>query len=189
MWQKIGVKLTGISPLVMHNGQLCDPMNPVVIEIKKISGKRVKTEADYKELARLEFQGGLYMNGNGPCIPAHVIETTFVNGAKKSKDGPKAKSGMFIEKAVDLNYEGVRDREGLWADEKFRLVQAVVISRARIMRTRPIFEDWFVEVVVNYDDQQANRSQIIKWIEDAGIQVGFCEMRPRYGRFKVKVIN
>lgn len=189
MWKKVTVRLTGVAPLIMHNGQLADPLNKGVKALKEISGKRSKTDADYEEMARLEFQGSLYMDGSGPVLPGHVIEATIVNGAKKTKEGQKAKAGMFVDKNHPLMYDGPRSREDLWADENFRLVAPVIVNRARIFRTRPIFNDWSVEAVINYDDTQANEAQVVKWLENAGNQVGICDWRPRYGRFEVEVLN
>ena len=154
--------------------------------MKKISGKRSKTDADFEELARLEFQGSLYFSKTGPVLPGRLIEATITNGAKKTRDGKIAKSAMFVEDNPVLDYKGPKTREGLWADENYRLVVPVVISRARVMRTRPIFNEWKVEVEVNYDDTQANESQVFKWLEAAGTQEGLGDWRPRYGRFEVE---
>ena len=140
-------------------------------------------------MARLAFQGSLYYRNDGPFIPAHVLEGSLVNGAKKSKDGLKAKSGMFVEKGAVLEYNGPRDREGLWNNEDFRFTIPVVINRMRIMRTRPIFNEWAAKVIVNYDDSQVNESQILRWIQDAGLQVGLGDWRPRYGRFVVEKVK
>ena len=83
----------------------------------KISGKRIKTDADLEELARLEFQGSLYFGKEGPFLPAQVIEASIIDGAKKSKDGLKAKAGMFVEKGAILEYDGPLDRD--WETRTF----------------------------------------------------------------------
>lgn len=188
MLQKKEVKLTGVSPLIMHNGLLANPLNPVVQAMKKISGKRNKTEADFEELSKLEFNGGIYMgqNGDGPIIPAHVIEACIINGAKKSKDGMIAKAAVFVEENPPLLYDGPRDRDGLWADESFRFIVPVNVQRSKVMRTRPIFHDWSLEFTITYDDSQTDAAKIMMWLEAAGTQVGLCDWRPRYGRFVVE---
>ena len=188
MWKQTTVRLNGVAPLIQHNGLLADPMNSGVQALKKISGKRSKTEADFEEMARLEFQGSLYYGENGPVIPGRVLEACIINGAKKSRDGLVAKAAVFVDSNPDLLYDGPKTREELWADENFRLVVPVVVSRARIMRTRPIFNVWCVEFIVNYDDKQTNVKDVVKWLEAAGVQVGMGDWRPRYGRFEVKVI-
>ncbi len=63
------LKFTSVSPLVMHNGELANPFNEFTQKIKKISSKRGKTEADMKEMARLEFHGGLYTTNGFVIIP------------------------------------------------------------------------------------------------------------------------
>ena len=53
-------RLTSVAPLLMHNGQLSDPLNPWAQAIKRITDKRKKTLADLEEVGRLEWYGGLY---------------------------------------------------------------------------------------------------------------------------------
>ena len=89
MYETLEVHIQGVVPLILHNGQLVNPLNPISKEMKKISSKRAKTESDYEELARLEFMGSLYLNEKKePVIPGECIEATLINAAKKSKKGP-----------------------------------------------------------------------------------------------------
>ena len=76
-----GSTAVGGAPLVCHNERLADPLDPIVRDIAAISKKRNKTEADHLEIARLEFHGGLYTNGNGPCLPAWNILRCLQDGA------------------------------------------------------------------------------------------------------------
>lgn len=50
--------LTGVAPLLQHNGQTTDPLNPFSRAMSEISSKRKKTEADHRERDRLEFLAG-----------------------------------------------------------------------------------------------------------------------------------
>ena len=61
------------APLVCHNERLADPLDEYVRAIQAIAKKRGKAEADHAEIARLEFLGGMYTNGNGPMLPAWNI--------------------------------------------------------------------------------------------------------------------
>ena len=108
-WQEQIVQLTSTAPLLMHNGQLCDPMNKWARSMKLISGKQKKTDADQVALSRLEFLGGLYVNGTGPCLPAEMVMSTLINAAKKRKEGPRAKSGRDVDQSADWAYKGPRD--------------------------------------------------------------------------------
>ena len=68
-YQRMKFRLTGVSPLVKHNGRLANPWDPMAKALKAVAGERAKTDADFEELARIEFLGGLYVCENGPCIP------------------------------------------------------------------------------------------------------------------------
>ena len=64
---------TGIRPLVMHNGLMADPTNPLTRRIKEICAKGSKklTESDYEERDRLEWEAGLYWSEeHGMVIPS-----------------------------------------------------------------------------------------------------------------------
>lgn len=189
-WKTAKFRLTGVSPLVQHNGDLANPLNPIVKEMKKISGKRGKTEADLEELARLEFKGGLYYSDNpGVILPDHVLEATINGGARKFKEGMSAKAGLVIMKHAKLEFDGDDlNPQELWEDGRFTLQKMVTVSRARILRTRPIFEDWSAEIEVTYEDTVCDKSQVYKWLKKAGEIVGICEWRPRYGRFSVSAL-
>ncbi len=90
------VELAGDS-LIMHNGQTADPLNPFSKAMKEISGKRKKTDSDYEAMANIEYKAGLYVDAkNNVIVPSRVLESVLVEGAKKSKEGKLALSGMFV---------------------------------------------------------------------------------------------
>lgn len=189
-WKKAKFQLKGNCPLILHNGGLANPLNPIVKQMKLISGKRKKTDADLEELARLEFIGGLYYSDNpGYILPAELIEATINGGARKFKEGPDAKSGMVIMEHAKLEFPDcdLLPQE-LWEKEEYRFQKMVVVSRARILRTRPIIDNWSAVVEVTFEDTICNNSQIFKWLKKAGESVGVCDWRPRYGRFDVQAL-
>jgi hypothetical protein len=189
-WKKAQFRLTGVSPLILHNGDLANPLNPIVKEQKKISGKRGKTEADLEELARLEFIGGIYYSNNsGVILPAEVLEAAINGGARKFKEGMSAKAGLVVMEHAKLEFDGddLTPQE-LYDDKdnRFKFQKMVTVSRARILRTRPIFNDWSANIEVTYEDTVCDTSQVYKWLKKAGEIVGLCDWRPRYGRFSVE---
>lgn len=187
--ERIHFQITGAAPLVCHNGQLADPLNHFSKELKRVSGKRKKTEADYAEMARIEFLGGLYLVGGEPCIPGEVLEAAFIVSAKKVRMGPQAKAGVISDGMFAIEYDGPRTPEALWADERFRLVKAVKVQQNRIMRTRPIFRDWSAHVSFDYLPSMLNRTDVIETVERMGTEVGIGDWRPRFGRFQVEVVS
>lgn len=175
--------------MIVHNGQTANPTNKWAKAMKAVSGKRSKTDADYEELARLEFLAGMYMGPNGPIIPATNIDAMVINAAKKLKEGMIAKSGVFCLSPSDMEYEGPRTADGLWLDERFRFVALVRVSTARVARTRPIFNEWSAVVKLNIEDTAVNATRVDQWMSIAGLQVGLGDWRPQYGRFSAERIN
>jgi hypothetical protein len=160
MFEKYSCRITGVAPLILHSGQLADPLNDYAKEMKKISGKRHKTEADLEELARLEWHGSLYLSEGQVVIPGEVLEAHLVEAAKKRKKGQQAKASLFCDGVFPLVYDGPGDVHALWQDGAYRLTTGVKVQRNRIMRTRPYFESWALSAQVLYNPSQLNLSEI-----------------------------
>jgi hypothetical protein len=178
-------KITGVSPLLMHNGLLADPLNPVVKQLKKVSQKRDKTDADLEELARLEWYGSLYLDHGEPCIPGEVLEATLINAAKKKKKGPAAKAGLICDGNVAVLYDGPRNPDAMWEDGSYRFATGVVVNRSRVIRTRPIFREWSLEFRLSYNDELLNESDLSEFVKIGGEIIGLAEWRPKFGRYMV----
>lgn len=141
-------------------------------------------DADYEEMAKIEFHAGLYVNKDGfPILPGVMVEASMVNAAKTEKSGRQAKSALQVLDDSVLEYDGPKDAKELFADPKFRLVSQVRNQNARIMRVRPMLSEWSAVVNVRYEDSILNKSQITNWLRIAGALCGVGDWRPRYGRF------
>jgi len=180
------VELAGDS-LIMHNGQTADPLNPFSKAMKEISGKRKKTDSDYEAMANIEFKAGLYVDAkNNVIIPSRVLESVLVEGAKKSKEGKLALSGMFVDTDAAFSYEGYpMTIDELMDSPEHRLCVAVRVGMAKVMRTRPHFKDWTACFKVSLNTDVANENQLKRWVDDAGAYVGIGDWRPRHGRYEI----
>jgi hypothetical protein len=190
MLNSVSFRITGKSPLLLHNGQLADPTNKVVSEMKKITSKRQKTDEDHQELARLEFLGSLYLDSDGaPCIPGLVMESCLKSGAKVAKNGKKLEAGVFIvEENIPIQYNGPKNADALWEDGGFIFRAGVKVGQARVIRTRPKFSEWACEFSVEFDSEIIDREEVIRAVVDAGNIKGLCDYRPRHGRFETEVV-
>lgn len=187
IWKPSRFRLTGVSPLIVHNGQLADKLNYFAKEISKISGKKKKTDADYEQMAKLEFLGGLYVDeSKRPILPTEGIEAIVVAGAKKSKQGMNAKAGVYCPNAALLQYDGPKDPEELWLEPKFRITVGVRIEKKRIMRTRPLFPDWTVDIDLCCNMEICSEEEVYQWLKVAGEQCGAFDWRPKFGRFRTE---
>ena len=181
------ITIRGIAPLLMHNGQLANPLNPLAKEMKKVTSVRTKTDEHHLELQRLEFLAGLYVDEkNRIVLPSEVLESTLVEGAKKAKLGKQFKAAVSVWDAALLEYGEQLTPEQLWAKaETYADVRGVKISKARIMRTRPRFNQWKATFTVHWAEDQITIDQLRQAVDDAGRQVGMCDYRPKFGRFDV----
>ena len=184
-YQALRFKITGVSPFLMHNGQLADPLNPHSRSIAEVTGKRKKTDADHVEVGRREFFGSLYLQGGEPCIPAEMLEAALIKGAMKEKRGPQAKAGLLVEHNCRLEYDGPHDPQALWDDHRFRLRVGVKVGQSKIMRTRPRFDDWVSEIEVKFLPSLLNGREVKGFLITVGEQIGIGDWRPRFGRFSV----
>lgn len=184
-YQELKFKIISASPLLLHNGQTADPLNPHSKSIAEITGKRKKTDADHREVARREYLAALYLMNGAPCLPSEMLEAALVKGAMKEKRGPAAKAGIIVEKHARLDYDGPRKPDELWANEKFRLRAPVKIGTGKVIRTRPYFSEWSANISIKFLPSLLNAKDVQNFLVTAGEQIGIGDWRPRFGRFTV----
>lgn len=200
-WVNVDYRLTADGPMIMKSAQMANPLNRFAKELKSISSKRVKTDADHQEMGRIEFFGSLHMHEElGPVLPGACVVAAINNAARKTKEGQLAKCAVFAAAPgfFRLEYEGPREPEAMFLDttprptpdaEGFRFTTLVTRQKSRIVSTRPIFHDWHVDVSLMYEDSIINFAQLDRWVKKAGTMCGLCEWRPVYGRFTAECLT
>ena len=188
MIQTIQLKMTGLRPLVMHNGLMADPTNPLTRRIKEIVSKGSKklTDADYEERDWLEWQAGLYWSEDcGAYIPSDNIERCIQLGAQKSRIGKDVAAAVFCsESAIKLQYDGPKDMRKLYDAGNFILRKGVAVQKSRLIRIRPMFPTgWKLQFQLEFDDNIINAKNLLKAVSDAGMLIGLGDRRPKFGRF------
>lgn len=191
------VTIKGIRPLLMHNGRLCNPLDPFTKELKAAAKKRSKGDDDLAEVARIEFEGGLYHDKNvGPYLPVDVLQAAIERGATKRKLGKTFKAHVGIVEPESgpsgyaLKYKGPRDVKGLFSNPDFVLTKGCRVGQSRVMRTRPrIPSGWTVTFRAEVLANGVTKAELEQAIADAGIYEGLCDWRPRYGRFVVESVK
>lgn len=188
MLETVKAKLIGVSPLLMHNIQLADPLSEAAQALKEVTKKRKKSDEELLEIRRLEWLGGLYLDENGaPALPADMILAAVVAGARKSKLGKDAQAGVFETQAYyPLDYDGPRDIAELYQTPGFVDVRAARVTTSRVMRTRPRFPRWSVDIALSVNTEVINLAEVWDALEIAGERSGLGDHRPRFGRFTVE---
>jgi hypothetical protein len=179
--ESIMLKLVGTKRLLMHSGRLADPLDPASKALARLTSKKLRTEADHAEIARVEWHGSLWLDGGRPCVPSEALMATFVAAARSRKRGPAARAGLVVEQNAILDY----DMDVLWEDPAFRLRTSVRIRGSRTMRTRPSFADWRVEFVAHYLPTLIDRDEVVELYRIAGFTQGLGDWRPVNGTFEV----
>lgn len=125
----VRTQVIGTTQMHTHNIRLANPDDPFARAISQISAKRKKTEEDRKEMARLEWHGGLYtelgtayspammeQEGIQLVIPQHNLKRCYKETAKATRQGrtiDRALNPLFPELApvLPLQY-GPVDEDG-----------------------------------------------------------------------------
>lgn len=188
--ESLKVKLSGLSTILMHSARLSNPLDPKVKEFKLLTAKRKKTDEDMVDIARAEFELGLYFDEKlGPYIPTENIRKSIIEGGRLSKLGTAIdRSVQILEDRAPLKYDGPRTVPALW-DKKFYDLSSVGVQQARTMRCRPAFEKWSLDVELFFDPSMVNRDQLLSAMESAGKFIGLGDYRPRFGRYTVAVAS
>ena len=171
---------------------------PPKLEIAKITKKRGsnRSEADDLRLIELECQNSLYLDGDGkPTIPAAALRSMIEKAARKLKQGPQVREGLIVESVDSFEYDVKRygkTVEQIGKSAQFTV--PVVVQRARILRTRAMFElPWSITATLDVDDELVDKTQLESWLDIGGRRIGLCDWRPeksgQYGRFDVKKIS
>ncbi len=180
--------IEGTAPLMMQSDKLADPIGDDAKELKKFSGKRKKTDDDHEAMKRIEWGANLYTDNKGVIIvPSQNIFRMIVEAARLSKKGKDVERGcMIMINENPLYYDGPKSLRALYENARFVDRRTVVVSRSRVMRTRPIFPTWSLPFTVNYDPDVIDMNELDGFVETAGKYIGLGNYRPRFGRFEVK---
>ena len=184
------ITLVGTAPLLMHGNGLADPISDDAKRMKRISGKRVKTDEDHIAMRRIEFESSLYLDPEvGPYLPGANIAKALLNAAKIRRQGPKIERGLILVSPVNpLRYDGPRDVSGLWNMPKFRHVAPAKLNgRVTVMRCRPVFAEWSCTATALINPSVLSVEELAEIASDAGQMIGVGDWRPWHGRFTATV--
>lgn len=183
--KNLKVTWKGTTPLIMHSCQCVNPLHPIARELKKYTSKKNKTEEDLIKISDLEWESGAYWkDGLGLYMPAENVEATIKNGAKANKKGKDIEKYVSVtDLYIPFFYGENLTKEELIANYDYRDTRIMTVQRAKVLRTRPRFDQWSIIFNLMYDDTKIDIDTIVNAMEYAGSYVGLCDSRPKYGKF------
>jgi hypothetical protein len=188
---KVRLTATGTRPLLLHNVQLASPLNAYAKRLKAMNSKRIKTDDDRLEIARVEWEGSLYFDPEvGPYVPGPNVFRSLINGARITKAGKKIERGVVVTELIfPLIYKGPRDVDGLWGngESDFIDIRTVKVQQSKVDRCRPIFRQWKFEAELLLDPKIIDLAEFTDVAKQAGEMEGIGDYRLMYGRFSTEV--
>lgn len=182
----LNIHIRGLTALLCHSDRGSDPLDPIKKEQAEITAKRKKTEQDHKDISRLDWYLGIYRHGETAVVPTWNLFAAIRDGAKLSKRGRDiSRAVIFEQDSVPILYDGPKTIDALFASGKFQYRCAVGNQKARVIRTRPMFNAWELKFKILYDETVFNHDTLVSIIEATGKYVGLGDFRPRFGRFEI----
>jgi len=182
----IKITLEGTTPLLMHNPRMIDPEYAIVREKKAITGLRKKTDNDHAKLEMLDWFGGLYEEDGVVVQPTSKVRKCMIETARISKLGKHVeRSLIMVSMNEPLIYAGPRDIKELFESGKYASRLAVKQGQGRVMKVRPQFMPWKIEVpAILLEDAGLNYDELERIVNLAGRATGIGDGRSiGYGRF------
>lgn len=189
------VDIFSLASMMTHSDVTVDPLAPETQQLKPLTSLKNKTLEVHEEIARLEWEFGMYFDEeHGPIVPSANIRACLIRGARLSKGGKKIERAVSIPRAAKIIYEGPRTYDEMYAAvnkhgrKRFVDRRSVKVGQSKVMRTRCIFREWKLKgVEIIYNDQILDETQLLRYLEDAGTFEGLLDGRILgFGRFSVK---
>jgi hypothetical protein len=175
MQASIKRRLTGIAPIILNNVRMANPLDDFAKALKRITGKRNKTDADFEEMRKIEWYGSLYLKDGRVCVPGVMLDACLVAAAKKVKKGPQAKAGLFSVDDFIIEYDGPSDIDELFASKISTFtIQCRPQGKSTVMRTRVRFDQWAIDAEIAYNTELLNESRSAPFRSVACRSVTFC---------------
>lgn len=171
---QVGVR--GITPVIINRFHE-DAQEEATSSIRSTRKERPSPEDDAAQR--------LYTNGEGPFLPAENIRQSIIEAAKRFKIGRRSATSDVAAAVFLSPFE--LPLKGEWHVDS----RAVVIpaTGGRIMRHRPMFDEWEVHFQLQIDTDCVDEHLIKEVLTSAGKLVGIGDFRPArkgpYGRYQV----
>lgn len=190
-YQQIELNLQGTSALLMSSGE-ADRDSDLYKAYVALGQTRKKSLEQEAQLRKMEWTLRLYMDDAvGPYIPSANVHELLRSAATKWKMGEEIKRSLVVEEyRIPLQYDGPRTAEELWEGgfRDSRMVANGGMSRGRVVRCRPRFEDWSIACVLAYDPEDID-ADLLEMVVERSQKYGLGDYRPQFGSFDASLVE
>lgn len=177
---EVRINITGVSPIIMHNGWAgLAPRSPANLEKKDLTRKRGtnRTEADETRIAELDCFTSLWLDDEGrPEVPVRALRACIEKGARKVKQGPLVRESFMLLKTEGFTYDTEKYPDPLERSTQYTV--PVVVGGSRISRTRAKFDEWSFTAFADIVEEQIDLDFLDHWLSIAGARIGLGDWRP-----------
>lgn len=188
---QITIELTGTKSMIMHNGQLANPLNGYTRALKAITGKRKKTDDDLMEIMRIESRASAYETPTGTLgLPTQNVWRCIYDASKSFKLGEDIKRSLISSPVIEpVLFQGSEiDVDIYLKDPDHILYVPVVVQRSRTMRARLIMPEWKTTHTFDLLEDVIDVRNLEPVLNRAGRLQGIGDWRPMYGTFDWKFV-
>ena len=181
--RRFSVRIVGTSPLIQHAWS----QKAILMMRDKHAGKKTKTR-DVRDPGKEAKEAAYYMPDGVYAVPLMAIKSAIISAAHKDLGIEKTlvRKALFLRAPVrgSMNTPMVKHSEPFVREDQVR-----VGNDSADLRYRPQFDEWEVELDIEYDHELLQPADIVNLINRAGFGVGIGEWRPEksgeFGRFAV----
>ena len=172
------------------------PGHPLKIEQASLTAKRGtnKTVDVQERILQIDSELALWLAADEETIiiPAAALRSCLEAAARKTKQGPNVREGLYVENDAELEYD--REKLGKTIPEVAKNAAydvTVVVQRNRTLRRRPRFEKWAATFFIDTDPELVDQVMLQQWLDVGGRRIGIGDWRPQksghFGRFSAVI--
>jgi hypothetical protein len=190
---QITIKAVGTKPLLLHNVDLANPLNPWARKMTDLRGtpSKRRTEKWHEEMAYVSFMGAFYdiPDSEGVAIPCENPRRSLVDAAKAQRLGTQVQRALMVTvPAAPLIYDGPRTPQQMWDEGSWHLTRMIRGTGGASPTTYPVFREWAIRVPFALDESLLNVRDLTEIAERAGRIEGLGASRKQgYGRYDALV--
>ena len=168
--KKVNVSIKGAAPLLQHRFPMEEHPEVKVGKVKKVF------------VSMDEAKRGLYVDAQDRVFqPAEHLYNSIIIAGKSFLYDKRKMYGSVLKGMILVDPPTIYHKDQNWVVDR----RPVRVGTARIVRSRPRFDNWELDFTIEYDEEVISEAKLKEIVDFAGRRVGIGDYRPLLGRFIV----